>query len=623
MAPRSSAIPRRCAAAEARPRRVGAAGRERASRAEAGRRQSRFAPTSCPRQPRPDSQRAVCHGPEDFDRRWALNPAGARGTRTRMPRLIPPPTTPRRDRTSRRSRGFTRHAHEMTPGVRSGSASNRPSVEQLAIDSQRPMRRHGVATRPMSSEVATSSEPPLIAYSHASIAGDTIDKRVVHTEAPRGHRQQRTPESLDKRHQHARGRLRGPESCTARIDQHHRSAADREFVRNRLADDARPDDRDVAIWHCFTASEPPLIISRRWGAPWQDIPVARGTSPNGTPKALHLQDFRRGWLGTTLAEVGRGVVFMEINRAGFGALAVAGIVAAGGGAYLANRHADVSTRCLSTGVSPDCGRWSKPKTDRDPAGGGGTEPAALPNPSRQRVRPPAREPTHRGSRPARARPASTACRRNTIPAPSAPPTSAPVNPPVAAAIEPVEYTTVDTRGDAPQPPQPPYEEFVIPADSVVGLQIDNAVTTDRAKIEDRVSARVTRDVKVRDYVAIPAGARAEGSVTLVERGGRLKDQARLGIRFHTIVLADGTRLSDQHRDDVSRRRITRTRERRENRRRRRWVVRCSARFSAAKRARLSAARSARPPAAQPSPPAIRTPRRCLRARPSPSGCARL
>ena len=53
---------------------------------------------------------------------------------------------------------------------------------------------------------------------------------------------------------------------------------------------------------------------------------------------------------------------------------------------------------------------------------------------------------------------------------------------------------------------------------------------------------MTRDVRVQDRVAIPAGAHAEGSITLVERGGRLKDQARLGIRFHTIVLADGTRL---------------------------------------------------------------------------------
>ena len=83
---------------------------------------------------------------------------------------------------------------------------------------------------------------------------------------------------------------------------------------------------------------------------------------------------------------------------------------------------------------------------------------------------------------------------------------------------------------------------MIPADSVIGLQVDDTVSSDRAKVEDEVRARVTRDVKVRDQVAIPAGSRAEGSITLVDRGGRLKDRARLGIRFHTIVLADGTRL---------------------------------------------------------------------------------
>ena len=33
---------------------------------------------------------------------------------------------------------------------------------------------------------------------------------------------------------------------------------------------------------------------------------------------------------------------MEINRAAFGALAVFGVVAAGGGAYLANRHNDAA-----------------------------------------------------------------------------------------------------------------------------------------------------------------------------------------------------------------------------------------------------------------------------------------
>ena len=94
----------------------------------------------------------------------------------------------------------------------------------------------------------------------------------------------------------------------------------------------------------------------------------------------------------------------------------------------------------------------------------------------------------------------------------------------------------------PEPAQPNFEELVVAADSVIGLQ---AETSSRAIARgSRIASRlaITRDVRVRDLVAIPAGARAIGSVTLVERGGKFKERARLGIRFHTLVLADGTRL---------------------------------------------------------------------------------
>jgi len=94
----------------------------------------------------------------------------------------------------------------------------------------------------------------------------------------------------------------------------------------------------------------------------------------------------------------------------------------------------------------------------------------------------------------------------------------------------------------PPPPQKTYEELVVSADSVIGLQSDSTVTSEHARVEDRVEARVTRDVKVGDRVAIPAGSRAIGYVTQVERGGKFKEQAKLAIRFQTIVLADGTRL---------------------------------------------------------------------------------
>ncbi len=87
-----------------------------------------------------------------------------------------------------------------------------------------------------------------------------------------------------------------------------------------------------------------------------------------------------------------------------------------------------------------------------------------------------------------------------------------------------------------------YEELVVSSNSVIGLQTETRLSSETARVEDRVEARVSRDVKVGDTIAIPAGSRAIGSVIQVERGGKFKERARLGIRFTTLVLADGTRL---------------------------------------------------------------------------------
>ena len=111
--------------------------------------------------------------------------------------------------------------------------------------------------------------------------------------------------------------------------------------------------------------------------------------------------------------------------------------------------------------------------------------------------------------------------------------------PSAEPVRPVEPVA------PPAPPAPAFDELTIPADSVIGLQIDNTVTTESAQVEDTVEARVTRDVFADGRVAVAAGARALGNVTLVERGGKFKERARLGVRFHTLVLADGTTLPIQ------------------------------------------------------------------------------
>jgi type IV secretory pathway VirB10-like protein len=83
---------------------------------------------------------------------------------------------------------------------------------------------------------------------------------------------------------------------------------------------------------------------------------------------------------------------------------------------------------------------------------------------------------------------------------------------------------------------------ILPVASVIGLQLESTLSSERARVEDRVDARVTRDVLAAGRVAIPAGSRVLGAVTLVERGGKVKERARLGIRFHTLVLADGSEV---------------------------------------------------------------------------------
>jgi hypothetical protein len=95
---------------------------------------------------------------------------------------------------------------------------------------------------------------------------------------------------------------------------------------------------------------------------------------------------------------------------------------------------------------------------------------------------------------------------------------------------------------APEPPQETFEELVVSADSVIGLQTEGRISSETARVEDRIEAHVSRDVRVGDRVAIPSGAKVLGTVTQVERGGKFKERARLGIRFHTLVLADGTRI---------------------------------------------------------------------------------
>jgi hypothetical protein len=245
---------------------------------------------------------------------------------------------------------------------------------------------------------------------------------------------------------------------------------------------------------------------------------------------------------------------MLSNRLAFAALAIACIAAAAGGGYLASRQNTVPTPASAQTASPVPAAApastptvaavpDKPVQETEAVVGD-----AKPSSTKSVAEPPSIKRADKSDKSAAPKTARATNRQpplaSTWPssaAPQPPATAAPIPAAPDPGAKPEEHAA-PTPPPAPEPPQKQFEEIVVSRDSVIGLQTENRVSSETARVEDRVEARVTRDVNVAGRVAIPAGARAVGAVTLVERGGKFKERARLGIRFHTLVLADGTRL---------------------------------------------------------------------------------
>jgi hypothetical protein len=251
---------------------------------------------------------------------------------------------------------------------------------------------------------------------------------------------------------------------------------------------------------------------------------------------------------------------MSAKTVAVGLVAAGCITAAGVGGYLAARGGSASPAAAPAATS--------------------TGPAApgVPSAEPATVVAPAKAPAAAGVENSQSRPAErTQPVRNSGPAATNPQTATPerTEPRAAPAevktSEPPDMATVEPRGGSlpvaspaaetnagapnaavvaeeppallPEPPTPTFEELTVAENGVIGIRLETPVSSDTAKVEDRITARITRDVTVDGRVAVPAGATIEGIVTLVERGGRFRERARLGVEFTTVVLADNARVS--------------------------------------------------------------------------------
>src|SRR3989449_8532979 len=265
---------------------------------------------------------------------------------------------------------------------------------------------------------------------------------------------------------------------------------------------------------------------------------------------------------------------MFSNRLAFAALGAACIAAAAGGGYLASRQNAVpapvaanSTTSLASipGPVPAAVTPERPVQETEAVVGDAvpkTPPAiapvapvatsakSAPAPKRAEAAPraPAREsrpvPTVARQEPAQTPPLTSSWPSSASTQPPTPGATTPATDNSAQAIRPAESLPIEPAR-APEPPQKTFEELVVSADSVIGLQTENRVTSETARVEDRVEARVTRDVKVGDRVAIPAGESELGQVIPVVRGGVVHERASVYGSFLSLLLADGTRLPIQ------------------------------------------------------------------------------
>ncbi len=235
---------------------------------------------------------------------------------------------------------------------------------------------------------------------------------------------------------------------------------------------------------------------------------------------------------------------MSAKFLGIGLLSIGGLVVGAAGGYLA----------LKTDVPAPTEVVDAPAPDP------GTKPAEVPavalpvwpTPSRAVAKAQSRTMVSGSGKPVSApvqpREAEVPAAATPVPSPvvtPAPVIDTPLATPAPAATEMPRYVpdAPATSAAAPDPQRIDFEELTVAKHSVIGIRLDAAVSTRTARVEDRVTATVSRDVTVAGRTAIAAGLRLEGTVVLVERGGRFKNRPRIGLQFDRMILADGTRVN--------------------------------------------------------------------------------
>lgn len=87
--------------------------------------------------------------------------------------------------------------------------------------------------------------------------------------------------------------------------------------------------------------------------------------------------------------------------------------------------------------------------------------------------------------------------------------------------------------------EPASSKLVVPAETTIPLVLKNTINSRTAHVGQAVYCETIFPITVGNRIVIPVGTAVKGAITQVVRPGRVKGRAQIGIRFETIILANG------------------------------------------------------------------------------------
>ena len=129
---------------------------------------------------------------------------------------------------------------------------------------------------------------------------------------------------------------------------------------------------------------------------------------------------------------------------------------------------------------------------------------------------------------------------NALAAPASGPAAAPAE--TAARTEAPRPAEAIPVAEAPRAPESipvaeasPSREITIPAGTTLNVTLDTAVGSDTSRVEEAVTAHLTRAIHVQGQTVLPEGSRLTGVVTDATRSAKVKGRAHVAVRFDSLT----------------------------------------------------------------------------------------